>query len=91
MLEKLKTCVKHFLNQVAVNLDTNTFLVKLIRKLKTLLQYFLEPNEFRSKIFAQIPYSTKMQITLLDVGANVGQTTLKFNRILSSKCQFFAY
>ena len=91
MLRTLKTSLRYWLNQVGISLVGNTVLIKLIRKVKNLSFLLLEPSDTYDKIFSQISYSPKVEIALLDVGANIGQTALKFHSILSSKCHFSAY
>lgn len=65
--------------------------ISLITKLRTYLAQVLEPIEFRNKIFAHLALSPDTEIAFLDVGANIGQTTIKVYGALSDKVKFSAY
>lgn len=73
-------------------LNSNDFLIKFFRKLNCYLSSCLEASDLRNKILSQLTnYTPYTELSFLDVGANVGQTTLKFHNALSYKLKFVAY
>lgn len=84
--EILKTKMLDCLKTVLSNLPNN-----LIRKLQEGLCVVAEQDSICSKVFSHVPDSRKNEIVFLDVGANIGQTSIKFYRALSSQAKTTVY